>query len=367
MSNDWLDSAGGDDIGGLDPRPGDAAPADRPQPASPVADPTADLLRAALHRRADAVQPSSDGLLRIRRAIAEQPRGSRLPRLGRFAPALAAAAAVAVLTVAGVSAVRLSTSNAPAAPGAVSSPSLPVYVVGRQNNQLRLFREYRATRTRTLNDRVSEALTDAVNQRPDDGDYETLFIGGRPGRVSATVADNLITVELTPAMATKVGATRAEAELAVQQLVWTATAAADDASLPVRIIVAEGGEQTMFGQVGLDGAFSRAGAADLLAPVWIISLADGTTLGRGLHEVTGDGLPGTRPVVLWTLMRNDVEVASGDAALTTKSTLTSADAARRMNWAIDIETRQPGRYELVVTTVGSTGPAWSDSKTFIVN
>ncbi len=338
------------------------------------------LLRGALTREADRATPSVDGLQRIQREIRARQTRRGAAWLGRLTPALTAAAAVAVLVVAGAVAIRLADAPAPApgpahpdgssAPIAIVPPpdKLPVYVVGHQGNLLRLFREFRTTRARDLNDRVSEAVTDAINLVPLDPDYDVrLFQGGQGGQAQADVTSDQITVHITSAMATHPGATRSQARLAVQQLVWTATATAGRADVPVRIVV-ENGEQTMFGRVSLVRDFGReTGANDPRAPVWIIGLPDESDWGHTPLQLEGDAVLGTGGRVTWTLTLDGAMVDHGTAFPTTA-------VGNRTKWWCAPRITKAGTY--VVTVVLHPGPAadlptvasgtWRDSKTFYV-
>jgi hypothetical protein len=366
-----------------------------PEPRSRDAfelDPTAEVLRRALHREADQVRPSTDGLSRIMATVEAEHPGARRPgRAGypapkrsafrRFTPLLAAAAAAGVLAVAGTAVIQVEARQAdqnqpahtgqsgpPAPSGTASAPRAPsqlaVYVVGQENGEMALFREFRTTNSTDLSQRVSEALTDAVLYQPADSDYETLFTGGRPGRVVARVGTNLITVQITAAMATRSGATLAEAKLAMQQLVWTATAAAER-TVPIQVTVS-GGSQSLFGLLPLDRTFTRrSDSVDPRAPVWIISLADGTTEGRGNLIVTGDAVSPTDRLD-WTLTRDRQQVQTGTAQIV-DDIQQPVKPGTRGNWSIpNLDASQPGHYELTVQQADVQTP-WFDTKSFVVN
>lgn len=351
----------------------------------PGEDETVAALRGALHLEAERVTPSPDGLQRIQREINAGRGRRRRSLIGQFAPALMTAAAVAVLAVTGAIAVRLAQPTTPAdgtaQPAATSTATaearrgmLPVYVVGEQGGQHRLFREYRDTSATAKDDRVADAVTAALNHRAQDPDYDIrLFEGGPSSRATATVSKSGITVTLTAAMVSRAGVGKSEAELAVQQVVWTATAAAADvaagesfADTPVRIQV-DRGRQSMFGVLPLDRDFRRAaGEADPRAPIWIISLVEGADVGHLPRKVEGDAALGDGGSVSWSLTRNGIEVDRGQA------TLTKA-AGPRTGWECRPVTQQRGMYVLTVTLhqgsgVGpssSTGD-WQDTRKFFV-
>jgi hypothetical protein len=355
----------------IDPASGPSDPPDE--------DETVAALRSTLFREAERVMPSPDGLQRIQREIragrARRPGGAWV---GRLTPALTAAAAVVVLAVAGAVAVRLGqpgSGESPVQPAATTSATpeapagkLPVYVIGEQGGRRWLFREYRTTHATTADDKVAEAITDAVNLAATDPDYGVrLFQGGNPGQATATVSPSLITVTLTAAMVSRPGMDEADAELAAQQLVWTATATAGTgyARTPVKITVGQGA-QSLFGVLPLNRTFTRAtGSADPRAPIWIISLAEGTDVGHRPFRAQGDARVGTGGSVSWTLERDGGEVGGGEARLTER-------IGTRTGWECAPQTLQPGTYVLRVTVRPGNGTGLSrtteyqDSRTFYV-
>jgi hypothetical protein len=343
-------------------------------------DETAALLRGALAREAQRVAPSPDGLQRIQREIRAGQARSRRPRFARLAPALVAAAAVAVLAVAGAVAVRLNQqptgggipAGQPTATTTSEAPhgQVPVYVIGTQGGRKWLFREYRTSfiPDSDKDRRVAEAITDAVNLTPLDPDYDApLFQGGPNSVATASVTPSQITVTLTAAMVSRHGVSAADARLALQQLVWTATAAAGTGpDVPVLIRV-DSGNQTLFGQEPLDRQYTRGGLApNPSAPLWIISLVDTTDAGHKDVQISGDAVTGTGGTVSWTLDRNGVEVANGEA------TIDPGTGSRRVWHLVAPTAGRAGEYLLTVTlTPGSgtglsTAERWQDSRTFHV-
>lgn len=373
------------DIRGGDP--GDPGDGGRPE------DPTARLLRDVLTRAADDVEPSPDGLARIRAATAEHSRRPALLRRrpgGRpWLPVLAAAASVVLLAgLAGFALQRFPLQGSDerasdaASPSATAPPALPVYRVGVLDDgagrvRYALFREFRQTVLTDLDARLSDALTEAVTRRPEDGDYDRVFGPASGGRVEARwdAAAGEIEVELTPAMTTVRVATDARAQIAIQQIVWTATAVLAEqrpgsADVPVRISVTGAAlDRTMFGRptYALGGTFTRAhGVDDPQAPVWLLDPPDGTQLGK---EVTTVGLSvgwSGRDGVPWTLTRDGEVVARGVAV----PVFTTPDPkpGSRGTATITIDHRAIGSYVLTAAEPpGTAGPVWSDTKAFLVN
>ncbi|WP_088316867.1 hypothetical protein [Kineosporia sp. R_H_3] len=382
----------------------------------PALEPTAALLRDALAREAAAITPSADGLARIRAAIeAEQGtassgvrrlvalpgrsgRSGRAGRSGRdggrrsWVSVLAAAAAVVVLAGAGGFAldrfpIFTGKTEAPAAgeggDGTTSVntapvPRLPVYVVGELERgkrvEYRLFREYRPTTAVGISERLSDALTEAVSRRPDDADYVRVFGGAGSSKVDARwdEAKGEVVVALTPAMTTVRLATDSRATIAIQQLVWTASAVVGRPDVPVRITVKGPAVNTyLFGRPNfeLGGVFRRQHSVDdPLAPVWLVDPEDGTTMGRALTRFGVSAGYDARDGVTWTLRRNDKKIAAGTAVVGFTGGREAAVPGSRGTARIDVDHTQPGFYELVVSIPGPAGePAWTDSKTFTVN
>jgi hypothetical protein len=392
-------------------------------------DPTATLLRDVLHREAEAVQPSADGLRRIRADIARQP-PHHAPRLARrWTPIVAAAAVVALLAGAGGLVLRWrphTSPQAPAASGAIiatmdqaeartaPAASVPVYVVGRQGGRPVLFREFRSSRATDEGGMVEEAVRLAVTARPLDPHYIQLFAASRGTKVTARVTPAQIRLDISPAPKAVPGVTAADAQVAQQQLVWTATATAAVAEsspgTPVRstsvgykqpglrpVIITLGGNPhaALLGLAPLDADGNQGlvrhthvrGYQDPRADVWIGDLVEDRRLRPGRQTVTGDAVARADGLVHLLLL------ADGRRMLDTTVPLGSSEESQfkapprpgeRGHWTVDLDLSEPGSYTLVVWTGTGTppgaGPAptpagqrtsastvESDSKTFVVS
>jgi hypothetical protein len=391
-------------------------------------DPTATLLRDVLHRQADAVEPSPDGLRRIRAEIARQePRGgTRLLR--RWTPMLAAAAVLGLLAGAGGLVVRWRAQHpagASAASGAIvatmdrvearttPAATVPVYVAGHQGGRTVLFREFRATRATDEEGMVEAAVRLAVTARPLDPHYTQLFAALPGTKVSARVTPTQIRLDISPAPEAAPGVTAADAEIAEQQLVWTATAAAAVAESNARTPVpsaSAGYKQpglrpvsiTLDGKRGADllglaplGADGSQGAVrhahvpghqDPRADVWIGDVTEGQTFRPGRQTITGDAVSRADGLVHVQLLRDGLRALDTTVPLDTSEASQFKAAPRageRGHWSVDLDLSQLGSYTLVVWTGAGPGPEasaalvpagqqaspWaveSDSKTFIV-
>jgi hypothetical protein len=376
-------------------------PDDLPDPN----DPTAVLLRTVLHREADAVEPSPDGYARIRAEIERRAPG-RTVRTARTArrltPLLAAAAALVVVATAGTVAVRSLRQQSQAHPASrgvtvrtvdndvreTPASALPVYVAARQNKRVVLFREFRRSTVHGVEAKVEQAVTIALTGSPLDPDHTQLFARDPSLRVRAHVTDTSIVLALSRAPRPADPPTPADAEAAVQQLVWTATAAAAVAAPAVQqprsvTITVDGAPPALFGLARLDRTLTRTVDPDPRAPVWI-DLSEGQVLGRGILRAGGDGtdLGGS---TIRVVLRNDAGVTIRDEVVPLQRTdpqgtpLGPVAKGQRGQWSISgWPIPRPGTYTLFVCTPAdvpraliqdpATLPAgtWWDSRTFVV-
>jgi hypothetical protein len=369
--------------------------------AGPDDDPTARLLSQVLHRQADAVQPSPDGLRRIRAEIARQAPHPATRLVRRWTPLVAAAAVLVLLGGVGALALRWRgqhVDTVTAASGAVvatmdqaeartaPAATVPVYVVGHQGGRTVLFREFRYTKHSDEESMVADAVQLAVAAEPLDTDYTTLFAASHGTTVTAHVTPAQIKVDISPEPRPVPGVTKADAELAAQQIVWTATAAASVAESgvttpsrtpsatykqpgqrPVSITLNGRRGAALFGLAQLDWGSSQGlvrhahlkGYRDPRADVWIGDLTEGQRLSRGHQKITGDAVPRADGVVHLQLFRN------GQPYVLTEAGLGSSEESQfkappgpgeRGHWSIDLDLTQPGSYVLVVWTGLGPGP-----------
>jgi hypothetical protein len=292
-----------------------------PPPAQlPLEDAVVTALRGALAREADRVTPSPDGLVRIREAISSGSTGRRGHR--GWIPLLAAAATVLVLAgvggVALLGGLRGPQSAAPAggstptpftpstpspsgtaAPSA-TGPTLPVYWLGASKARLWLYREFVPTSSVTPADRAEAALAAMLSGPPADPDYSTPWHGS-PATVE--VGDDEITVDLTAAAFANPDVDADRARLAVQQLVYTVTAATQR-TVPVRILVNGRSGYDAWGVLRLGDPVSRDSSA--LARVRVTDPQEGQRVGS---PVTVDGVGSAFEGTLsWEVMSGDGKV-----------------------------------------------------------
>jgi hypothetical protein len=280
------------------------------------------------------------------------------PAVPTPAPVPASSAPSAVPSPAGPSS---SLPTAPSTPTATGTPSaaqvpgavaaLPVYLVGAVGNKgsgprYGLFRQFVSATVpgdATAAQKAQAALSAALESRT--GGRATPYLRPWGGTTveHVTLSDQLITVGLSGGGA--VGVPPEQSRLAVQQLVWTATAAVGKAGLPVRFEVADGAT-ALFGTYPTGSTYSRP-AADAtyqdLAPIWVERLASGTTVPADRAVVASGTASVFEANVQWRLTRSGAEVTKG---FTTAST----GAPGRGTWTVDLGRLPAGAYTFTAFT-----------------
>ncbi len=127
-------------------------------------------------------------------------------------------------------------------------------------------------------EQVRAALTEMLGRNALDPDYANLW-PARAKVAAVTVAGKTATVDLTGAASHSVGAQAAE--IAVQQLIWTATAVPNIEA--VQLLLDGQPAAELWGHVEISQPLKRGSAVDVLAPVWLISPQHGDHVGT---EVT---------------------------------------------------------------------------------
>jgi hypothetical protein len=223
--------------------------------------------------------------------------------------------------------------------GTVTSPSseqaLALYWVGDTARGPRLFREFhRVPVASGESGAIEAALTALFATTPDDPDYSSLWPSN----------SRLLGVEVSGATATiDISFPRpswgAEAEQrAVDQLVWTATAA-ETAITGVRIEVDGSSVETLAGHVDLTVDLSRQASYEVLAPIWITSHSDGDVVQAG-DSVVLEGVATTFEAnVLYEVLKGSTVVQSG-------FTTAEEAAPARAPWSVTLAALAPGDYVL---------------------
>ncbi|WP_162605617.1 Gmad2 immunoglobulin-like domain-containing protein [Jiangella ureilytica] len=336
-------------------------------------------LHDALERAAERVEPGPDGLARIRRRTAVVPIWRRPVVIG-LAGATGLAAAVLVGGAIALNGsdddtpVATTTSSSPASetpttpPPATTPPAdttppvqtltVPVYYAADSGDGLRLTREFHTVET-SLSP-IAAAVHEMLAAPPADPDYATLWAPGAEV-VAGEVGEGFIGVDLTGTPS--LDATDS-ADLALQQLVYTATAAAAnaglDGSLPVRITVDGAPVERLFDAVDAAEPVGRADPLEVRQLVQINEPGEGATV-SGPVDVQGEAAA-FEANVLWELRRDGEVVDSGNTSTTECCTFAPFD--------LQLGDLEPGTYELVMSEDDPSGgegrPPTSDSRTFTV-
>lgn len=234
--------------------------------------------------------------------------------------------------------------------------AVPVYYVGETSRGPRLFREFH--RVEVAGGRtVSAAVNEAVSLDPDDPDYRTLWpLGVTAAQVDAPPAD-VITVDVRSQKALRGrpdGMSSEQAEVSVQQLVYTAQAA-DQSRRPVQLLLNGGRTDTLLG-VPVSEPLAQADASAVLAQVWVIDPGEGAEVSSPF-EVSGLAAA-FEANVLWELRDGDRVVADGFT--------TAEECCRMAPFSFRVEA-PPGEYTLVVQDSDPSGgegfAPWVDTKT----
>lgn len=245
-------------------------------------------------------------------------------------------------------------------PGA-REKTVPVYWVGDTAEGLKLFREFR--RARDYGDPIATSVIAAFNGRPLDPDYAHHL--PHIDNVGVSLAlDNSITLDF-PASAFERRYSPELAQMLIQQIVYSATAAAAQASLgtpedPYRLRIMVDGKPNMrvFSAVELADEYVRDTGA--IASVWIIDPQQGQRMDselviKGLSTSDADAL-------VWSLYQSSEgedswsKIDFGSVSLEQGDSLYSQTYGLRLNL-------EPGLYRLQVQDPLSTT---ADSKEFTV-
>jgi hypothetical protein len=320
-----------------------------------------DALRRILAAEAESVEVAPDALAVIRRRVARRRQGWR-----RFLPGGVlllgfggGTAVVAAATVAVVLAASPRTGPPAQPPGGSGGPTatttlpptanLPVYYLGSTSLGVRLFREYHllpvtgsdpAARTRAA---LTAMLT---TSSPSDPEYTTPW---RDATVTAVrVEGDTATVDLHGVPATA-PAGAATARVAVQQLVWTVTAASGTTA--VRVLVDGRTVPALWGVAGLDEPLTRSPRADVQAPIWLIDPQQAAPVGHTFSVYLAGTVPGG--VARLRVLRGATVVSDQPVPL-------NASAPQQGEAHVTL-TLDPGTYTVVAYLPGPAGGPDRDS------
>ncbi len=252
-----------------------------------------DRLRQAFEARADRVEFAPDALGAIRERVGRRTHRRRALTVSFASLATGAAATVTAVVVSLVSCVPPEVTPPP--PGTTSDPvptmttphsgviaNLPVYFVGIDYGRAVLYREFHAQTLseESLTMRIGAAVGIMLGGDAYDPDYRSFWPAGASVR-GVELTDGVAVVDLSGTATNTVGAE--QADLAVQQLVYTVTAVTAEQKVQlsgVRILLDGQPDEVLWGHVALGGKLTRAPGIEVQAPVWIISPQEGDTVPR---------------------------------------------------------------------------------------
>ena len=330
-----------------------------------------DDVRRALHEAVSGVEP--DGTLDDIRSRTEKV----VPMKRWFLPTIAVAAVMAAI-VGGAfwlldDDAQLAPSGTPGA-GATSSqtgdPSptagagdlvrraVPVYWVGETPRGKKLFREFEQQQVCGGDDCLLKAATaTALSGDPVDGDFTAPWPRGT-GLDDVSYDGDVLTIGLTGDVHDRPsGMTAADAELAVQQLIYSSQAGLGKGRVPVQLLLDGKHTDTVLG-VASSEPLAAANADDVLAPVQVDNPTEGATV-QQTFTVTGRAATFEANVV-WELKRGDAVVKQG---------FTTAQECCTLSPYEFTVTAPPGSYTLVVHDSDESGegrPVNQDTKEIVV-
>jgi hypothetical protein len=167
--------------------------------------------------------------------------------------------------------------------GAGVNANVPVYYLGSNRSKTLLYREYHliAAGDGSPAERTRAAVADMLDAgKARDPDYTSPW----PGRASVrdvAVGAGTVTVDLADATVNSVDA--ATGRQALQQLIYTATAASTtDANQTNDVHLLFDGKPltTLWGAIPVGGTLRRGAMAEVLAPVWLYEPQEGDAIGR---------------------------------------------------------------------------------------
>jgi hypothetical protein len=211
-----------------------------------------------------------------------------------------------------------------------TGPDVPVYVLGNTESGARLYREFRSGGATATRDPVRAAVR-LLGEPPRDPDYRTPWL--RVPVTALTRSGPDVTVRFADAPRLLHAG---DSTVAVQQVVHTVTAA-DTKVERVRVIAPGLPAGLTAGPLG------RARQLDVLAPVWLLTPADGA---RAARRVV---LTGTASVFEATVT---VEARQGTRVVAKTFATASAGAPERGGWTATV-TLPPGDYLLAAFEVSA--------------
>lgn len=221
-----------------------------------------------------------------------------------------------------------STGSAPA-PGASDQP-LPVYWIGDTKRSTFLYREF--VRSSSSGDAVTAALNHMMSKSPTDKDYRTMWKS--PSRLTVRQSGNDITVDVSADAFSGKSFGARQAQRSIQQLVWTATAAAQTQGA-VSILVDGRKGYKAWNTVALGTPMKRVATAR--APIWIDTPTQGAVFKAGAIPIKGSA----------NVFEGNVIIEITDAAgKNVARTLGEAAMGTYKSFSTKVTLSKPGTYTL---------------------
>jgi Sporulation and spore germination/Immunoglobulin-like domain of bacterial spore germination len=292
-------------------------------------------------------------------------------RTTRTLPILLAAATLAALSLSGCA--QPSSGAPPTGQPPTSAESdafeatVPVYYLGEERiwreedlqpvDRIRLYREFHRVPAGDGSDQAKAAA--AITAMLEQGSaFDPDYSSGWPATATlrgVSIEGDTVTVDLSGAATNSVGAEAAQQ--AVQQLVWTATAASGKSS--VRLLLDGEAISELWGHVSVGGALGRAAPLSTIATVWLIDPQHGATLPTTFTvHVSGATYESTM----------HLRVRQGDQTISTTFVTLAGTSADRFGEAKTTMTLPPGTYviEAYDSSAGAVGDTALDDHTITV-
>ncbi|MFJ5957231.1 GerMN domain-containing protein [Paenarthrobacter sp. NPDC092416] len=233
-----------------------------------------------------------------------------------------------------------------------ASTKIPVYWIGRSKEDVYLYREFRDISGD--GNPVTTALRIMMAEKPLDHDFFTPW--QEPGNLATSISGkNVITVDISrDAFNSNLDA--GMAQRAVQQLVYTATAAASSSGLinsgqQIQVVILVDGhtDYMAFGQVRLGQPMARD--ASLVAPLWIIDPQEDVSLPAGAVKFNGRSTDSSK-AVSWQILRDN---GSGEKTSLLNGQTKATGEPGQLGVFTFSATLKAGKYELRVTQLDESG------------
>ncbi|WGW13851.1 Gmad2 immunoglobulin-like domain-containing protein [Saxibacter everestensis] len=230
-----------------------------------------------------------------------------------------------------------------AAPQSSSMPSrhtVPVYYIGAEANDELLYREFRSASSSA--DPIADAVSAMTRLRPRDSTYKNFWTPA--SSVTTSLQNQSITVDISSdAFDTKLKLTDRQAQQSIQQLIYTATAAASqfqlaDGITSVAVLVDGMPSYRAWDSIELGRPEGRSTAAR--SPIWLIDPAEGGRFSSPKVTIAGSACSDNGRIG-W-------EVRSGNGDVIEAGTLpVSTDVNNPASFEFTVDLK-PGAYTVAV-------------------